>query len=118
MQYHPAAPESAVVEQYPRLFRKAHAGFLPLNARPRREGGEDIVHDGAAGASEDDNPVEDEKDVVPPEGEPASGRVVVGDAEELLGVVAGDREEGVREDEGGEEVQRKAWQTGESEPSK
>jgi hypothetical protein len=117
-QYNPAAPEGAVVEQYPRLFRKAYAGFLLLNSRPRREGSEDIVHNGAAGTSEDDDPVEDEEDVIPAEGEPTSGRVVVGDAEELLGVVAGDGEEGVGEEEGGEEVQRNAWQMGQSEWSR
>ena len=63
--------------------------WLPfLEAQGRGERVEDVVHDGAAQASEDYEPVENEEDIIPAQGKSASGGIVVGDAEELLGVTA------------------------------
>ena len=86
---HSKAPEEASVQEDPGLFGEADFGFLFVNARVRGDRGEDVVHGEAAGAREDDDPVEDEPDVVPAEGESIGGGVVVGNAEELVRVVAG-----------------------------
>jgi hypothetical protein len=81
------------------LLSKPNSCFLLCNPCPRSYRCEDVVHDGAAHAREHDDPVEDEEDVVPAKGERASRFIIVGDAEELSGVVADSREGYMGEEE-------------------
>jgi len=81
------------------LLSKPDSCFLLCNSCPCSYWCEDVVHDGAAHACEHDDPVEDEEDVVPAKGERASRIIVVGDAEELSGVVAYSREGHMGEEE-------------------
>lgn len=54
-----------------------------------------MLHEDTAQTGENDDPVEDEEDVIPTQSIRASGRVVVGDLEELLRMVTGRRVNGV-----------------------
>jgi hypothetical protein len=81
------------------LLGKPNSCFLLCNPCPCSYRCEDVVHDGAAHAREHDDPVEDEEDVVPAKGERASRFIIVGDAEELSGVVAYSREGHMGEEE-------------------
>lgn len=81
------------------MLSKPNFRFLIRDPCPSSYWCEDVVHDGAAHAREHDDPVEDEEDVVPAKGERASRFVIVGDAEELSGVVAYSREGHMGEEE-------------------
>lgn len=81
------------------MLSKPNSCFLLCNSCPCSYWCEDVVHDGAAHAREHNDPVEDKEDVVPAKGERASCFIIVGDAEELSGVVAYSREGHMSEEE-------------------
>ena len=105
---HAGAPEEGVVECDPALLRETDFGLLLGYAAPRGQWSQHIVHGSASGTREDNDPVEDEKDVVPAKRVGASPRVVVGDPEELGCMVSSVWKEEVDEKECGEEVQGNA----------
>jgi hypothetical protein len=71
------------------LLSEPDSCLLLFNSCPCSYWREDVVHDSAAHAGENDDPVEDEEDIVPTKSERACDLVVIGNTKELLGVMAG-----------------------------
>lgn len=101
---HAGAPRDTGVDQKPGLFREAHFCLFLFDPRQRRQRSQNIVHDDAAETRKHNDPVEDEKYIVPAESEGSCCRVEIGDAKEFLGVVSGGRGKDVYKEEHGDEV--------------
>lgn len=103
---HACTPKHGSVEHDPCLFCKSYSSLLFLYTTHRSQRVQNVVHDNASQSGENNDPVENEEDVVPAQGKLSSGRVEVGDVEELLGMVSGLWEEDVGSDKEAEGVQR------------
>lgn len=88
------------------MFSESHLGLLFMYACAVCKRREDIVHHGTSHAGEDNDPEEDEEDIIPAQGVQAGLWVEIGDLEELPGMMLGSRNAQVNEGEKGEQVER------------
>ena len=86
------------------MLGKSDSYFSLFDARPICYRCEDVVHNGAPHACEDDDPVKHEKDVVPAQSVSSSLFIVVGDAEELSSVMSTGGERNMGKEQDGEQV--------------
>ncbi|KAL8709984.1 MAG: hypothetical protein Q9225_007370 [Loekoesia sp. 1 TL-2023] len=75
--HHAKGPEDSVIDQDPSLLRKPGLLFLLVKAHQLRKGCKNIVHDHRTEAAEDDDPVDDQKRVVPSDRVLPRGSVIV-----------------------------------------
>ncbi len=105
---HSAGPERPIIKQDPGLLGEPDAGFLLLYSCPCSYWRQNVVYDSAAHACEDNDPVEDEADIVPAQSMHSCCFIVVRYTEELLGMMSGWGKEDVCEEKCRKEVEGNA----------